>query len=72
MIEVSMQVTCDGCGNDDCGQAETIDGLDTTRKSVREFFAKAGWKHYGSKDYCPMCVKSGKYAARKSVFETQE
>lgn len=72
MIEVSMQVTCDGCGNDDCGQADPIDGLDVTRKNVREMFAKFGWRHYGSKDYCQKCVKSGKYAARSGVFETEE
>ena len=67
-----MQVTCDGCGNDLCGQAEPMDGVGISKKSVREDFAKSGWRHYGAKDYCPACVKLGKYAARTSVFETQE
>jgi hypothetical protein len=69
MIEVSYQITCDGCANDKCGQLEPVDGLGMNKEKLRKDLAKSGWRSYGSKDYCKACVKSGKLKARFSFLD---
>lgn len=59
MIESSLQITCDGCG-----ETEVHHEMDVTRQSVRDYLKlHYGWRNHGRLDYCRSCAISG--AARR-------
>lgn len=61
MLETSIQWTCDGCGKTD-----VWDELDVSKKEVRAELKKAGWRSYGSLDYCKKCVDNGNAKRRET------
>ncbi|MCM3583739.1 hypothetical protein M3795_25040 [Ralstonia pickettii] len=66
MIETWLQVSCDGC--DDPGMVDNTGMPNTTKAVWRKELHSHGWRSYGSKDYCPRCVKGGVHKLRTSVY----
>lgn len=64
MIEVWLQVTCNGCGS------TTNSGLpNTTKADYRASLRTYGWRVApGGKDYCRDCVRLGKAAKGVNIF----
>lgn len=69
MIEVWLQITCNGCGMTDNAPLPN-----TTKAEYRAGMSKQyGWrKAPGGLDYCGACVKSGKAARRVDNFGMDE
>lgn len=62
MIETSLQITCDGCG-----ETEMHHEMDVTRQSVRAYLKlHYGWRSYGKLDYCRACVNNGEAKRRET------
>ena len=70
MIETWLQVSCDGCDDDDTTFYTEMPN--STRAEFREYLKERGWRCYGSLDYCPKCVKRGKHVARKSIYGSDD
>jgi hypothetical protein len=68
MIESWLQVSCDGCDDDDADGFTSIPN--TTRKEYKAELRERGWRSYGSLDYCPKCVKLGKHKLKTSIFDS--
>jgi hypothetical protein len=66
MIEVWLQVSCDGC--DDPGMVDTSGMPNQTKGEWREWLRSRGWRSYGTLDYCPGCVARGIHKARQSAI----
>lgn len=68
MIETWLQVSCDGCDDDDSTFYAAMPN--TTRAEFRASLKDAGWRCYGSLDYCPRCVKRRIHLKRKSIYDS--
>lgn len=69
MIETWLQVSCDGCDDDDATSFAPLPN--TTRAEFRKELHSIGWKSFGTLDYCPRCVASKKHLKRRSIFDAE-
>lgn len=65
MIEVWLQVTCDGCGT-----TTNSEMPNSTKSEFREDLKECGWQSVGLLNYCRSCVKIGNARRRVTGFES--